>query len=424
MPGFDRQYRVLAGCARAAGRRGAWLALLPLAVVAGACRDAPTASGVGPPAQLVLIAGGQQRALAGTDLPGAIRVAVRDAGGRPLSAVRVTFTVTQGGGTLAGAATTTTDDAGIATAPSWRLGRSALPQSLRASAGALTTDIGASVASDFHVVLRFFGPDPVSPANQQLFLNAVARVRGLLTGDLIGVNALNTGIDLAECGITGQPTLNEIIDDVLIYASVSSIDGPGRTLARAGPCLVRSGDRPMTAVGVMSFDAADVGTYLQGTQFEDVIIHEIIHVLGFGTLWEDRGFVVAKETSDPRYSGPLGHHGCVAAGWLACATDIPVEAGGGPGTALSHWRESTFGNELLTGYYSASGNLLSVMTTGSLADLGFTVNDAAADVALGLPGSALRAPTEAQGSWERLLTPVASISTQGRRGPIRRPGSR
>ena len=57
-----------------------------------------------------------------------------------------------------------------------------------------------------------------------------------------------------------------------------------------------------------------------------------------------------------------------------------MEATGGSGTALSHWRESVFTNELMTGWAGPGTSLpLSTVTIGSLADLGYTVNYAAAD---------------------------------------------
>lgn len=369
----------------------------------------------GPPARIDITSGGTQRAFANMELAQPIRLSVRDANGRALPDARVTFSVTRGGGTLTGSTVVLSDVFGSVTAPGWRLGRSAVTQTMRAAVGDITAEVSATVASDFHIAVRLFG-EAMTAANQDAFAAGVARVRGIITGDLPAVNAVNSGIDLAACGISGQPPLDELIDDVLIFAAVQNIDGPGNILAQAGPCLVRAGNSPMTAVGVMAFDASDLERFLQGAAFEEVVTHEIIHVLGFGTLWTDRGLVRDTATPDPRYTGLQGHHGCLTAGWaLSCAVDIPVEAGGGRGTALSHWRETTFGNELLTGYYSAGGNVLSVMTVGSLEDLGFVVNRAAADA--GLPAASIRGATltaPSQREWERQRRPVGSVTPDGR----------
>ena len=53
---------------------------------------------------------------------------------------------------------------------------------------------------------------------------------------------------------------------------------------------------------------------------------------------------------------------------------VPVETGGGSGTAGSHWLESTFKNELMTGYLNGVPGQLSSITGGSLADLGYVMN--------------------------------------------------
>src|SRR5205814_4913622 len=61
-------------------------------------------------------------------------------------------------------------------------------------------------------------------------------------------------------------------------------------------------------------------------------------------------------------------------------TSVPVENSGGSGTRDSHWRESVFGNELMTGWVGPGTALpLSRVTIASLADLGYQVNLNAAD---------------------------------------------
>ena len=62
------------------------------------------------------------------------------------------------------------------------------------------------------------------------------------------------------------------------------------------------------------------------------------------------------------------------------ARGVPVENTGGAGTADGHWRETIFVNEFMTGWAGPGTNLpLSSVTVGSLADMGYTVNMAAAN---------------------------------------------
>jgi hypothetical protein len=63
---------------------------------------------------------------------------------------------------------------------------------------------------------------------------------------------------------------------------------------------------------------------------------------------------------------------------------VPLENTGGAGTADSHWRETIFRNELMSGFVAAPGNPLSRVTAGSLQDLGYTVDLSAAEP-FGLP---------------------------------------
>jgi len=57
---------------------------------------------------------------------------------------------------------------------------------------------------------------------------------------------------------------------------------------------------------------------------------------------------------------------------------VPLETGGGSGTAGSHWSEAVFNTELMTGYNDvgteAIPDPLSALTVASLKDLGYVVS--------------------------------------------------
>jgi hypothetical protein len=63
-----------------------------------------------------------------------------------------------------------------------------------------------------------------------------------------------------------------------------------------------------------------------------------------------------------------------------------VEREGGPGTREGHWRESSFGNELMTGFLNPGETPLSRLTIAALRDMGYEVNMDAAD-AFDIPDS-------------------------------------
>ena len=374
----------------------------------------------GDPAGMSVISGDQQTALAGTMLAVPILIAVADRFGNPVLGQTASFTVTSGGGDVG--PTATADATGAITVPSWKLGRTALPQVVHAAVGDATLDVSATVQTDYHIDIRFFGPG-LTEAQQALFTNAAARLSAIVIGDLPNVTL--TDFDVARaCGVFDLPTLNETVDDVVIYASVQNIDGAGRILAEAGPCGFRNAASGLlTTVGVMEFDEADIDRLVANGTLQDVITHEMLHVLGVGTLWSDRRLLQAEGTSSVTYLGRGGAGGCFDSGGASvCGSGVPVENNGIPGTTDAHWRETTFQSELMTGYVNVGPMPLSAITVGSLQDMGYVVNMLAADPFQVPPAGASPNTIPGDGGWERRPpSPGVLISPTGVVTPIRRP---
>lgn len=375
----------------------------------------------GDPAKVTPVSGDGQSALAGTAIAAPIVVRVTDRFDNTILGQSASFTITSGGGSIQ--TTSAASDAnGLITLPSWTLGRTALPQVVRVTAGQASGDISASVHSDFHIDVRFFGPD-MTDAQKALFTNAAARISALVTGDIPDVPLVNFDVG-GVCGFPELPVLNETIDDLVIYASVQNIDGPGRILAQAGPCAFRGRSQGyLTTIGVMEFDSADLDRMGANGTLQDVITHEMLHVLGIGTLWDAQGLTQNEGTPTVSYQGVAGKKGCLDDGGLStCSSGVPVENNGIPGTADSHWRESIFQSELMTGYVNAGGMPLSAITAGSLQDMGYTVNMLAVDpfrVPV-TPSSSNTIPGDM--GWERPLPgPGAVVSPTGNAVLLKRP---
>ncbi len=360
----------------------------------------------GDPTQIVTLEGDGQSAFAGSTA-NQVRVRIADRYGNGVPGQAVSFAVTGGNGTLASAGGQTAAD-GVVTLPTWTLGRTALPQTLHVSSGSLAVDIGATVKTDYHIQVRFFGPD-MTDDQKALFTNAAARISAIVTGHLPDMTLNNLSVS-AACGLPGLPTLNETVQDLVIYASVQDIDGAGKILAQSGPCVTRPRSAGgLTSLGLMLFDGADLASMAQRGILQDVITHEMLHIVGIGTLWSDKQLVTAAGTPSVAYYGAQGRQGCTDDGGLAvCANAVPVENNGVPGTTDAHWRESTFGNELMTGYVNFNGMPLSAITVGSLADLGYVVNPLAADP-YKVPSGALGniVPTTPSEPWERRIRPIS-----------------
>lgn len=364
-------------------------AAVVLAIVTAtyACSDSSAPPAVGPLARLAVQSGNTQRALAGTALPNPITIVPQDDQGRTVPGQTATFTVVAGGGSLSSSTGQTNAD-GTITGPTWTLGKSDVAQEVRVDVGGKSITITATVQTAYSLEVRFYGTTP-SVANQAVFTSAAARIRGFIVGGLPPENV--TGLDVSPCTGPGVAPLSGSISGLLIFASVDTIDGPGKTLGQAGPCYVRGTDAApdfRTLIGVMKFDDDDFADLAARGDLQAVVTHEMLHVVGLGTLWPYVGLVINAGTGDAAYTGPGGIAGCQAIGFtVTCATSVPIEdcedlppdTPCGPGQRDAHWKETVFRRELMTPYLSSGSNPLSVMTIRSLEDMRYTVNAAAAD---------------------------------------------
>jgi hypothetical protein len=175
-----------------------------------------------------------------------------------------------------------------------------------------------------------------------------------------------------------------------ITASTAAIDGVGGILGSAGPNqILRYGGgtangRPIqqfaiAQTGGMQFDSADLQNMLQNGTLENVIRHEMAHVLGIGTLWIDNGLRNATARGDY-----IGKHGLAAYRRESnnrFAAVVPIEQFGGPGTAGGHWdsldpffnkRDKNNSSELMIGNIGPDeAKFVSETTWGSLRDMWF-----------------------------------------------------
>ena len=183
------------------------------------------------------------------------------------------------------------------------------------------------------------------------------------------IDAANYFTSVITADIGGGGIVNGVkVDDLYVSAELSAIDGLGGILGQAGPTNVWKASE-LTVAGKMQFDSADAGTYLNAGLWDDIVTHEFMHVLGFGSLWNFGSNPLA--TTSGQYTGTAG---LAAYNQLTGGSNafIPVETDGGAGTANAHWDEAALGSELMTGYINNS-NYLSNFSVNSLADLGYAI---------------------------------------------------
>lgn len=237
---------------------------------------------------------------------------------------------------------------------------------------------------NYQIEIRYLGTQP-SLGVRSAIDRSVARIQSIIVG---GVNpvALPAGFrNVSQCDATlqGYPDMpTGPIPGLVIYVRVQAIDGVAGVLGNAGPCLVRLADNRKPALGVMRLDEADLSAMLASGRLDALVLHELLHVVGFGTVWDGNGMVTGLGTEDARYIGNLARAACAIemGGAVLCASSVPVHSADGAGAAYSHWRESDFTVELMTPFLNAGTLPLSVMTAQSLADMGYLVDLDGVDV--------------------------------------------
>ena len=369
------------------------------AQVAGAAGSPVSFTATGATVAMTGFVGDSQTGLVGWAVN--VRPAVRivDTSNTPVSGRSVTFAVAGGGGSVV-TATVTSNALGIAQVGRWVLGTAAGVNTLTATAAGLGsyTFTATGQTAAYPIQIMNIGP-PLSAPVQAALDSAQAKWQRII------YRSVGTWPNLSEaagqwCGGTpGSPAISQAVPGLLILVKFDSIDGPGKILGEAGPCYVRPGT-DFTIGGLMFFDTADVATMVGNGTLNSVMLHEMGHVIGFGTLWgyNNNCLALPSDTAhayDTYFSCGNGQAAFDSIGGLTYTgaslsppggNKVPVEncgasspSGCGAGTINSHWREPVFGNELMTGYVNLGANPLSLVTAAQFADMGYGVNYAAAD---------------------------------------------
>ena len=268
-------------------------------------------------------------------------------------------------------------------------------------------------AGAYHIELQQLAGSAMTDDQLAAFADAKLRIEGFVTGELSTVQ-VNTTCNM-EPYAPNEP-VNQTIGGLLIFVKVADLGSSG-VLALSGPCLVRSSSH-LPLVGVMIFNSQYLDT-LPIVDLHKTVLHEMLHVLGFGTLWP-------AKTSDNFGFGLLSNAGRAGASYTGyqalCGakaqneapgtwSTVPVEdcsvpnpggstncGGESAGTRDSHWRWNAFGprtaNELMTGWItSGAAQPLSATTIASLHDLGYEVDVTKADAYTITPVTASAART-------------------------------
>ena len=216
----------------------------------------------------------------------------------------------------------------------------------------------ADAHSGFNITIEFKGTS-WTQALHDIFVTTADRLTNLIIGEISDVT------------VTGKGG-SKLVDDIYITAELGPIDGAGGILGQAGPTAVRTSNS-LPATAQMQFDIVDVNN-MGLAVFSEVVLHEMSHSLGFGSIWSRLGLV-----TNGLFTGQYAVSEFLAMG--GSGSGVPVEQDGGSGTAGSHWDEETFGNELMTGYINSGDNYFTAMSEASFRDLGYVIRSDYAAVA-------------------------------------------
>jgi hypothetical protein len=302
-------------------------------------------------------------------------------------------------------------------------------------------------APEYQIHIRWSEGVELTEAQRTAVVDAVAKLENVITGDVTDLPISDFGT-IGNCGGASVPHLQESVDDVIIYLEFVPIDGPDGTVGSAGPCLTRSGTA-LSLVGGMRFDTDDLEALEALGLMDDIILHEMMHVLGFGIFWDGScggslPFDYLEEPSDPsncdydetmtdtHFTGAnaITQFNAIGGTNYTGGAIVPVENDNQPpepifqtGSLDGHWRESVFDEEIMTPAANCDvvtppcgdlANPLSVVTIGSFEDLGYTVDYGAADTY----DQTFSFTLDAQGETPQSDVPRIDLSGDVWRGPI------
>ena len=208
---------------------------------------------------------------------------------------------------------------------------------------------------DFDIELVFLGS--FNDRQKSVLQYAARRWMAVITEDLPD-HEFTVGWSGTCGGQSYEIPSGDRIDDLRIYVGTFE---RGPAAGYGSPTVLRE-ETHLPALGCMAFDSRVDEMLIVG-------LHEIGHVLGFGTIWTALGFLQNPPNGDTYFSGPLAIAAFDDAGgrdYTGAKVPVAVDR--------VHWRPSIFWGEVMTG-----ARALSAITVQSMADLGYGVNVSQAD---------------------------------------------
>jgi hypothetical protein len=290
----------------------------------------------------------------------------------------------------------------------------------------LAPSCNVNVTDEYNVCLDLKSISGSKESWMAAFVRAKEKMESIIIGEL-PKNIPSLLLNASESFIcTDYPP---VIDDAYICAEEKIMDGPGGVFAVGFPLYTRASDKinPLTGekyrvtlTGHILFDTADLEDLMNSGEFDSVVLHEMAHALGAGTLWEENGLYTPGSGT---YA--TGTHADDAWKSMGCSGPLPIELDFGGGTMDVHWDEECLKAEILTGVKAGASQPISNITIGSLEDIGYIVDYGQADsfaiADLGVCGASCpekrRVLGEREHKWRRNLDRVKWMQSTLTLGP-------
>jgi hypothetical protein len=215
----------------------------------------------------------------------------------------------------------------------------------------------------------------ITPALRTAVTIAAARWTRALSKNL-GDFPINLPANLC---FSGQPAINETHHNLLLFISVTDIDGPSKALALTSVCRVSSHDT-LPILSNTFFDHADLDSMDASGTLQGVVMHEMAHALGFTPGTYITKGLSGGGTSDPFFSGVTARSEFAKHGAWYTGVTVPLEDRLGIGPMDPHWRAIVFGDELMISFVGRGyKSPLSSITLGFFQDIGYNVDFSVAD---------------------------------------------
>ena len=257
----------------------------------------------------------------------------------------------------------------------------------------------------YNIDLVFVEGHGFSASQMALFEQAAERWEAIITDDLRDIDFTRNPWDSSKeddwAGWWGEDLfgpiiVDDVVDDLRVFVASGDLDGSWGTGSafwlRGG---ITNPDLPFLGLAAISNEVL-ASRYERNGVLLSVMLHELGHTLGFGKkVWEERNLLRNPSRDNPgadtyfsgwraRSAFNLAAHGLAYRGRRTPVENAGVENPGegemGANANDSHWRESVFGNEIMSsladGWRSAP---LSDITIRSMEDLGYEVDRSQAD---------------------------------------------